>query len=107
MPITFSPTTTGAVTANSWSQSSTGNGHRAAVRHRRGRFAQLTISPTDCRLRNGPGRQTVTKTFDISNTGNLVLTLDQGRTAGGAVRRPHAGVQGQQLSNRATPSSRQ
>ena len=98
VPVTFAPTATGSFSSQLVISSSTGNVTVPLSGSAVTGAPQLTISPTDLDFGSVGLGQTVTKSFDISNTGNLVLTLTKAAppAAPFAVASPVA--EGQQLS---------
>jgi hypothetical protein len=77
VPIRFAPTTTGARSAELVLSSSTGNVTVPLTGNGVAGAPKLTITPTDVDFGSVPVGMTVTKTFDITNTGNLLLTLNK------------------------------
>jgi hypothetical protein len=77
VPITFAPTTTGDKAAQLVISSSTGNVTVPLTGSGVAGAAKLTITPTDLDFGSIPVGTSVTKSFDISNTGNLLLTLSK------------------------------
>jgi hypothetical protein len=75
VPISFAPSTTGRVASQLVVSSSTGNVTVPLSGTGVAGSSQLTVTPTVVDFGTVPLGQTVTKAFDISNTGNLVLTL--------------------------------
>ena len=98
MPIRFAPTSTGAKSAQLVLSSSTGNVSVPLTGTGVAGAPKLTITPTDLDFGSIPVGMTVTKTFDINNTGNLLLTLNKAAPPAPPFLVANPVAEGQQLS---------
>lgn len=75
IPITFAPTAAGTVSSAVTVRSSTGTVSIPLSGNGVAGAPQLSLTPADIDFGTVPVGTTVTKTFDVANTGNLLLTI--------------------------------
>lgn len=98
LPIRFAPTSTGDKNAQLVVTSSTGSVTVPLTGTGVTGAPKLTITPTDLDFGSIPVGMTVTKTFDINNTGNLLLTLSKAAPPAAPFIVANPVSEGQQLS---------
>ncbi|WP_211268854.1 choice-of-anchor D domain-containing protein [Actinoplanes subtropicus] len=98
VPVTFAPTATGSFTSGVTVTSSTGAVTVPVTGTAVAGAPQLTITPEDVDFGTVPVGTTVTKTFDIADTGNLLLTITKAAPPTAPFGVPTPIAEGQQLS---------
>ena len=88
--VAFAPTTTGSFTGTVRVATNTGHAAIALSGNGVSGAPHLTITPTQLRYGVVPIGSSLTKTFDIENTGNLLLTITKAAPPAGRVRHDHA-----------------
>jgi hypothetical protein len=97
VPISFVPTAAGKFSSSLVVKSSTGNVTVPITGTSIKGTAQLTIVPGTLQFGSVPVGKSVTKTFDISNTGNLLLTLTKAAPPTAPFLVPDPVSEGQQI----------
>lgn len=97
IPITFAPTAAGAQPATLRVRSSTGAVSVPLTGVGVVGVAKLVLTPTELDFGNVPIGQTVTKTFDITNQGNLSLVLSKAAPPAAPFEVPDPVAEGQEL----------
>ena len=97
VPVSFEPTAAGKFTSRLVIRSSTGDVTVPITGTSIDGKAQLTIKPGSLQFGSVPVGKSVTKTFDITNTGNLLLTLTKAAPPTAPFLVPDPVSEGQQI----------